>query len=172
MRNQVFVRRPRDFFAALQGGDFEKLMLNTIGFGEDLAGAIEHATRAGAGYPPHDIEQQGDHFRVSIAVSGFRPEHLSVETQAGVLLVQGRIPDSDKPDASRFVHKGIATRSFIKRFHLGDHIEVTGARLENGLLAIDLKREVPEEMKPRAIPVHAESIPALTQESAEASAED
>jgi molecular chaperone IbpA len=107
----------------------------------------------GAGYPPFNIERTGDDsFRIELAVAGFGQEDLSIDFKENVLTVTG----SKQPvaaDQRQFLHRGIAERNFERRFSLADHVRVTEARLENGLLTIELVRELPEALKPRKIEI-------------------
>lgn len=106
-------------------------------------------------FPPYNIEKLGDDaYRISMAVAGFEEKHLDITVKNNVLAVTGRIAQAE-PAESRFLHRGIATRAFERRFQLADHINVTGARLEHGLLHLDLVRLVPEELKPRKIAIGA-----------------
>ena len=134
--------------------DFSPLFRSTIGF-DRLAGLLEaNARRAETipNYPPYDIEVTGeDAYRISIALAGFAAEDLNLEEREGVLTVVGERRDED--DRVRYLHRGIATRAFERRFQLADHVLVAGATLRNGTLDIDLVREVPEEMKPRRIAI-------------------
>ena len=102
-------------------------------------------------YPPFDLEQQDDdHFRITLAVAGFRPDEIDITTQQNLLVVSGTKNDRDERN---YVHRGIATRSFERSFVLGDYVQVDGADMRDGLLSIALRREVPEEMKPRRISI-------------------
>jgi len=104
-------------------------------------------------YPPYNIELVGDDaYRITMAVAGFAGADLGIEVKEGTLTVTGR-KGPEAEDRSQFLHQGIAARSFERRFQLADHVEVTGAEIENGLLHISLKREIPEAMKPRSIPI-------------------
>lgn len=134
--------------------DLSPLFRTTVGFDRlnqmlDAAQAIDGS----AGYPPYNIEKiDDDSYGVTMAVAGFSEDDLDVTVKDNVLIVTGRIESKEK-DGRRYLHRGIATRAFERRFELADHIHVTGARLENGLLHLDLVREVPEEMKPRKIAI-------------------
>lgn len=102
-------------------------------------------------YPPFDLEQQGDdRYRIALAVAGFRPDEIDITAQQNLLIVSGK--KSEQNDRS-YVHRGIATRSFERRFVLGDYVQVRSADLRDGLLSIELVREVPDEMKPRRIEI-------------------
>jgi len=103
-------------------------------------------------YPPFDLEQQGDdRYRITIAVAGFRPDEIDITAQQNLLIVSGKKSEQDERS---YVHRGIAARSFERRFVLGDYAQVGGADLKDGLLSIELVREIPEEMKPRRIEIH------------------
>ena len=113
------------------------------------------------GYPPYNIEKAGDNaYRIVMAVAGFSEAELNVTQKEDELLVTGQTKQ-DGQDEKQYLYRGIAGRNFERRFQLADHVKVTGAKLANGLLTIELQREIPEEKKPRAIPVQAVQ-PALT----------
>jgi len=107
-------------------------------------------------YPPYNIEKTGeDDYRIAIAVAGFSENDLDITAENDRLNVSGRVDDkTEGGDERTFLHKGIATRAFQRTFRLADHIKVEHAALENGMLIIDLKREIPEEKKPRMIPIN------------------
>ncbi len=134
--------------------DFSPLFGSTIGF-DRVSRLLETASRADASansYPPYNIERTGeDAYRIAMAVAGFGEDDLNVTVEDNTLTVQGKVEDKD--GNGRYLHRGIAGRSFERRFHLADFIEVRAARLENGLLEIELAREVPEHMKPRTIAI-------------------
>ena len=103
-------------------------------------------------YPPYNIEKtDADTYRISVAVAGFAEAELNVEVRENALIVSGRKADED--EGRTYLHRGIATRAFERKFQLADHVHVTGAVHENGMLHIDLKREVPEALKPRRIAI-------------------
>ncbi|ATP89052.1 Hsp20 family protein [Aeromonas caviae] len=132
--------------------DFSPLYRSAIGF-DRLATLIESAASNGnAGYPPYNIEQLGDSdYRISMAVAGFTQEELELSFQENLLTVKG----SKQADTERnYLYQGIAERGFERRFQLADYVRVKGADLKNGLLHIDLVREVPEAMKPRKIEIN------------------
>ncbi|CAG0911136.1 unnamed protein product [Cyprideis torosa] len=105
-------------------------------------------------YPPYNIEKLADDaYRISIAVAGFSDTDLSVEVREKSLIVSARKADED--EAKSYLHRGIATRAFERRFHLADHVQVTGAAHADGMLHIDLERQVPEALKPRQIQISA-----------------
>ena len=136
--------------------DFSPLFRSTVGF-DRLAALLDGADRLEeTGYPPYNIEKTGaDAYRVTMAVAGFKPDELSVVAQANSLTVSGKNQRDESP--AGYLHRGIAARSFERRFDLADHIKVTGAGLDNGLLSIDLVREVPEAMKPRTVRIESQT---------------
>ncbi|MEI7873285.1 MAG: Hsp20 family protein [Alphaproteobacteria bacterium] len=114
------------------------------------------------GYPPYNIEKSGDNdYRIVMAVAGFAEAELNVTQKENELLVTGQTA-ANAPDEKQYLYRGIAGRNFERRFQLADHVKVVGAKLANGLLTIELQREIPEEKKARAIPVVADALPALT----------
>jgi molecular chaperone IbpA len=139
--------------------DLSPLMRATIGFDRltsllDTASRVDEAT---LGYPPYNIEKTGDEtYRITMAVAGFGEADLDVTVQQNSLVIKGGKAKADAEQNVRYLHRGIATRAFERRFDLADHIQVTGARLENGILWIDLAREVPEAMKPRTIAIETQ----------------
>ena len=133
--------------------DFSPLYRSAVGF-DRLAALLDAAasTDSASGYPPYNIERTDENaYRIEIAVAGFRPEELSIEVKENLLTVQGRKAANDEP--RRFLHRGLAERNFERRFQLADFVVVTDAQLADGLLAISLKRELPEQLKPRQIPI-------------------
>ncbi len=134
--------------------DFSPFYRSTIGF-DRMARLLENASRLSEvdnGYPPYNIEAAGeDRYRVTLAVAGFSLDELTVEMRENALYVSGQ--KQEEGDSARYLHRGIAGRSFGKSFRLADHVRVENAWLDNGLLTIDLVREVPEEMKPRRISI-------------------
>ncbi len=134
--------------------DFAPLHRATIGFDQiaDMMDRVLTNDVAQPSYPPYNIEKTGtDSYRISVAVAGFSEADLSVEVKENSLVVAGKKASEDK-DRS-YLHRGIATRAFERRFALADHVRVTGASHENGMLNIELKREVPEALKPRRIEI-------------------
>ena len=135
--------------------DFAPLHRATIGFDQiaDLMDRALSADGSQTSYPPYNIEKTADDaYRISIAVAGFSEDELSVEVKENALVVAARKAD---PEGERsYLHRGIATRAFERRFTLADHIRVTGASHENGMLHIELQREVPEALKPRRIAIN------------------
>ena len=103
-------------------------------------------------YPPYNIEKTGDDaYRITVAVAGFSEDELSIEAREGQLVIAGRKAETEDADGATFLHRGIATRAFERRFQLADHVRALEAVTENGLLHVDLVREVPEALKPRQI---------------------
>lgn len=134
--------------------DFSPLYRSTVGF-DRLASILDQVMTADPGqntYPPYNIEKTGDDsYRITVAVAGFSDDELSVEAREGALVISGRKAEQDESRA--FLHRGIATRAFERRFQLADHVRAKGAVTENGLLHVDLVREVPEALKPRRIEI-------------------
>lgn len=140
--------------------DFSPLYRSVVGF-DRLASLLEAAakTESATNWPPYNIERVGeDAYRIEVAVAGFKPDELTVEVKENLLTVQGRKTANDD-EAKRYLHRGLAERSFERRFQLADYVIVTDARLEDGLLSLSLKRELPEALKPRRIQI-ASSGPA------------
>jgi molecular chaperone IbpA len=147
---------------SLQGGyamrtyDLSPLYRSTVGFDRlfslmDQVGGFEQASPS---YPPYNIEKTGENaYRISLAVAGFTEADLAIQAEANSLVIRGdKAANADKSEAD-FLFQGIAARQFERRFQLADYVTVTAARLENGLLHVDLVREVPEAKKPRIIPI-------------------
>ncbi len=137
--------------------DLAPLYRATVGFDRiaDMMDRVLAADIAQPTYPPYNIEKTAENgYRISVAVAGFTGEDLTVEVKENTLLVAARKATEDSPEAGRsFLHRGIATRAFERRFHLADHVRVTGATHADGMLHIDLVREVPETLKPRRIEI-------------------
>lgn len=134
--------------------DLTPLYRSTVGF-DRLFNALDglHNGDSAPTYPPYNIERiSDDEYRITMAVAGFGEDDLSIEVKENTLNVAGKRPEKTEGEA-KVLHQGIAARSFERRFQLADHVEVKGAGLENGLLHIDLKRELPEAMKPRTIQI-------------------
>jgi molecular chaperone IbpA len=138
--------------------DFSPLFRNSVGF-DRLASMLDSANRADqGGYPPYNIHTAGENrYRITMAVAGFSEDELSITSERNKLLVSGDKAEEQESEDTRYLYRGIATRSFERRFNLADHVRVSGARLDNGLLHIDLEREIPEEMKPKTIEIQSES---------------
>jgi len=147
--------------------DFSPLFRSTIGF-DRLTRLVDAATRvdnAALAYPPYNIEKTGeDAYRLTMAVAGFSPEEVDVTVQENSLLVTGKAKKDG--EESRYLHRGIARRTFERRFSLADHIKVVGATLQNGMLHVDLVHEVPEAAKPRKIQIGSGEPQQLTQKQA------
>ncbi|HEU0311333.1 MAG TPA: Hsp20 family protein [Sphingomicrobium sp.] len=132
--------------------DFAPFRRSTIGF-DRLFDLLENSSlsQGGENYPPFDLLQVDEnHYRINLAVAGFGRDEIDITAQQNQLIVTGKKSDDDK---SEYIHRGIANRSFERRFGLADHIKVTDADLKDGLLSIDLVREIPEAMKPRRISI-------------------
>jgi molecular chaperone IbpA len=155
----------------MAANELNPLYRTLVGF-DRMANLMDQAARldAAPGYPPFNIEQIGDdEFRIELAVAGFSQDDLSIEFKQNSLIVSGQ----RKPAEQRnFLHRGIAERSFERRFGLADHVRVAGAKLENGLLTIDLVRELPEILKPRKIEISRAASPAQKSKVVEAVAND
>ena len=139
--------------------DFTPLYRSSVGFDRLARMLDEAASFETPTYPPYNIELLAeDEYRITMAVAGFSAADIAIELKGNGLTISGK--KSDKPEAKiEFLHQGIASRAFERRFQLADHVEVRGADLENGLLHVSLKRQVPEAMKPRSIPIGATSEP-------------
>jgi len=138
--------------------DFTPYRRSTVGF-DRLFDLLENQARSNGGdnYPPFNIQKQGeDNYRITLALAGFKPAEIDITAQQNLLVIQGKRRDENDNDGE-MLHLGIANRSFERRFELADFVRVENAALEDGLLAIDLVREVPEAMKPRKIAVNAQS---------------
>ena len=150
--------------------DLSPLYRSTVGF-DRLAHMID-ATMADAGqptYPPYDIEKTGeDAYRITVAVAGFSEDELNVEARESQLVISGRKAEEEETGERSYLHRGIAQRAFERRFQLADHVRPVAARTENGLLHVDLVREVPEALKPRRIEIARGDEPAALEATAEA----
>ena len=136
--------------------DLAPLYRSTVGFDRlfsmlDQAAGVEAAA---PGYPPYNIERTGeDAYRISVAVAGFSDSELSLESRENTLTIRGEKQEKTGEKPGEVLYQGIAARAFERRFQLADHVQVTGASLVNGLLHVDLVREIPEAKKPRQIPI-------------------
>jgi molecular chaperone IbpA len=149
----------------MDGFDFSPLFRSSIGF-DRLMRLADAATRVDASnaYPPYNIEATGENaYRLTMAVAGFSADELDITTKESALLISGKAKRDE--DKAQYVHRGIARRAFERRFQLADHLKVTGASLENGLLHVDLVREVPETLKPRKIEI-ARGAPQVIEQQA------
>lgn len=139
----------------MQTYDFSPFYRSTVGFDRLFSRLDDVVGQEAKSYPPYNIERfSDDSWRVSVAVAGFKADDISIETKENSLTIKGAHSASKAESERKFLHRGIAERSFDLRFQLGDHVEVTGASLENGLLNIDLKLELPESKKPRQIAIN------------------
>ena len=133
--------------------DFAPFRRSTVGF-DRLFDMLESSSlgQTQENYPPFDLIKLGDNdYRIELAVAGFKPDELDITAQQNVLIVTGRKKDESEDKGNNYVYRGIATRSFERRFALADHIQVRGADMKDGLLSIELVREIPEAMKPKKI---------------------
>lgn len=135
--------------------DLAPLYRNTVGFDRlfsllDSVGGVDAAPT----YPPYNIERTGENaYRITVAVAGFTEAELGLEVKENTLTLKGEKASSETSDSAQVLYRGIAARAFERRFQLADHVEVKGAVLENGLLHVDLVRNIPEAKKPRIIPI-------------------
>jgi molecular chaperone IbpA len=149
--------------------DLSPLYRSTVGFDRlfsllDRPGNFEVPT-----YPPYNIERTGENaYRVTVAVAGFTENDLSIEVKENALTIRGEKQAAKSEAPGEVLHQGIASRAFERRFQLADHVEVKGATLENGLLHVDLVRQIPEAMKPRQIPIGTNSPTAIEPTAAKA----
>ncbi len=142
--------------------DLSPLYRSTVGFDRlfsmlDQLPGVDQSTPS---YPPYNIERTGENaYRITVAVAGFSESELSIESRENTLSIRGvkEAPASDNP-APEMLHQGIAARAFERRFQLADHVQVTGAKLANGLLHVELVREIPEAQKPRRIEIGAAGV--------------
>jgi molecular chaperone IbpA len=136
--------------------DLTPLYRSSIGF-DRMGSLLDTALRSektSAGYPPYDIEVRGDNqYAITLAIAGFEKAELDIQVEKGVLTVRGK-KDEDKSERS-YLYQGIANRTFERKFNLADHVEVSGADLNNGLLTISLLKEIPEAMKPKSISINS-----------------
>ena len=135
--------------------DFSPLYRSTVGFDRlfTMLDSLAQPETAQT-YPPYNIERTGDDaYRITMAVAGFSETEISIEAHRNVLTIKGEKADEANGEGGELLYRGIASRAFERRFQLADHVEVNGASLKNGLLHIDLKRNIPEEMKPRKIEI-------------------
>lgn len=139
----------------MQTIDLTPIYRSMVGF-DRVANMLDAASRLdnSQGYPPYNIEKTGDNaFVIELAVAGFAEENLEIETKEGLLTVSGKTHTTEDGEKREFLHRGIAERSFIRRFQLADHVVVKGAELQNGMLRVELERQLPEAMKPRKIAI-------------------
>jgi molecular chaperone IbpA len=140
--------------------DFSPFRRSTVGF-DRLFDMLENSTvgNGGENYPPFDLIKTGENdYRIELAVAGFKPEEIDITAQQNVLIVSGRKKEEESDErGSNYIYRGIATRSFERRFALADHIQVRGADMKDGLLSVELVREIPEAMKPKKIEIGSSS---------------
>lgn len=142
--------------------DFSPLYRSVVGF-DRLATLLEAAAKsdAASGYPPYNIETIGENaYRIELAVAGFKPQELAIEVKENLLTVTGKRAVND--EQKRYLHRGLAERDFERRFQLADYVVVTEANLSDGLLSISLRRELPESLKPRQVPISVGAAPERT----------
>jgi len=157
--------------------DFAPYRRSTVGF-DRLFDMLENSSTGQnqENYPPFDLIRLGDNdYRIELAVAGFKPNEIDITAQQNVLIVSGKKGEESENRGQDYIYRGIATRSFERRFALADHIQVRGADLKDGLLAIELVREIPEAMKPRRIDISGaapSSIEAAPKTEAEAPAQE
>ncbi len=145
--------------------DFAPFRRSTVGF-DRLFEMLENGSSllAADNHPPFDIEHDGgDHYRITLAVAGFRQDEIDITAKQNLLVVSG---NKSEEEERKFVHRGIAARSFERRFALGDYVQVRNAEMKDGLLSIELVREIPEEMKPRKIEIGGSSAQTITDQRA------
>ena len=137
--------------------DFSPLFRTTVGY-DRLASLMNaaHIGETGNTFPPYNIQKDGENqYRITMAVAGFSEADLDISSENNKLIVTGSKPEEKDDGESAYLYRGIATRNFEKRFNLAEHVRVSGARLDNGLLHIELEREIPEAMKPRKIEIQS-----------------
>ena len=133
--------------------DLTPLYRSTVGF-DRLFSMLDDGFEAAPGYPPYNIERTGDNaYRISLAVAGFAENELSIEAKENTLTIRGGKEAKDEKNHGEVLYQGIAARAFERVFQLADYVQVKGASLQNGLLHVDLVREIPEAKKPRQIPI-------------------
>ena len=150
----------------MQTIDFSPFYRSTVGFDRVFNRLDNLVGQEAKTYPPYNIERTGDDaYRISIAVAGFSNGDIAIETKENSLVVKGAKPTESAEQAREFLHRGIAERAFELRFQLADYVEVHGASLENGLLHLELKRELPESKKPRSIQITGSAAPSIEDKS-------
>lgn len=141
--------------------DFAPLYRSTVGFDHlaSLLDSINNIDRSQPSYPPYNIELlEKDKYRITMAVAGFTEDEISVESENNTLTVSANRAQKEGEPKRTYLHQGIAERSFKRQFRLADHVKVVSANLANGLLHVQLEREIPEEMKPRRIPINGATV--------------
>ena len=137
--------------------DLTPLYRSSVGFDRfgSLLDAAFQTEKTAAGYPPYNIEAlEENHYGITLAVAGFKEKDLDIETEDGVLTIRGK---QGQDDDKNYLHQGIAQRAFERKFTLADHVEVTNAKLADGLLTIELVRDIPEAVKPKTIAINSDS---------------
>lgn len=149
--------------------DFSPLYRSAVGF-DHLASILDSITateRTAPNYPPYNIELlEKDKYRITMAVAGFTESEIAIESENNTLTVSAARGSQAEQVKTQFLHHGIAERNFKRQFKLADHVKVTSAVLEHGLLHIELEREIPEAMKPRQIPINKSNVQQLLKQSA------
>lgn len=146
----------------MQRLDFTPFYRSTVGFDRLFSRLDNLVSEEAKSYPPYNIERTGDDaYRITIAVAGFASGDIVIETKENSLLVKGARANGAGEKTREFLHRGIAERAFELRFQLADYVEVSGANLENGLLHIELKRELPESKRPRQIEIGSTGAPTI-----------
>lgn len=137
--------------------DFTPLYRSAIGFDRLFNLMENNTTKTNGGYPPYNIEQKSEHnYRITMAVAGFAEEQIDLTQHENMLIVRGERPDVD--ETKTYLYQGIAERNFERKFQLADYVKVVGATMENGLLHVDLEREIPEAMQPRKIAINGNNL--------------
>lgn len=140
--------------------DFSPLYRSFIGF-DHLANLIDKASQSEkqSSYPPYNIELiSDDQYRITMAIAGFAEDELDIESKQNTLIITGTKTNTIEEGPRKFLHQGIAERNFERKFQIGDHVKIIGAFIKDGLLNIDLEREIPEELKPRKIAINGKSL--------------
>ncbi len=149
--------------------DLTPLYRSTVGF-DRFASLLDNVLAhdvASPGYPPYNIERTAeDAWRITVAVAGFSEDEIAIESRESQLLISGKKTAAEDDQGRTYLHRGIAERAFERRFHLADHVKATGASIQNGLLHVDLVREVPEALKPRRIEIASATPKAIDQQAA------
>jgi len=146
--------------------DLAPLYRSTVGF-DRLFSMLDGFDTAAPGYPPYNIERTGENdYRISVAVAGFGEGDLSIEAKENTLTIKGEKQTKEEAGKSEVLYQGIAARAFERVFQLADHVQVKGATIENGLLHVDLVREIPEAKKPRQIPIGKKDTPKVVEAQA------
>jgi len=148
--------------------DLTPLYRSSVGYDRfgSLLDAAFQTEKTSAGYPPYNIEVVEENtYAITIAVAGFIESELDIQVEHGVLSIRGKKEDSESRE---YLHQGIATRSFERKFNLADHIEVTDAKLQDGLLSVSLIKEVPEAMKPKSIAINGSNARVISHDAKKA----